>query len=90
MGKALASRSLLPKLTDYALQCYHYLAVPKRDSKVPSRRAAKDPLRAKVFSYYTNKERQLVEEAAEYESRSLSSFVALAALERARQILGRK
>jgi uncharacterized protein (DUF1778 family) len=80
----------LLKLTDYALQCYHYLAVPKRDSKVPSRRAAKDPLRAKVFSYYTNKERQLVEEAAQYESRSLSSFVALAALERARQILGRK
>jgi uncharacterized protein (DUF1778 family) len=43
-----------------------------------------------VFSYYTKKERQLVEDAAEQESRSLSSFVALAALERARQILGRK
>jgi uncharacterized protein (DUF1778 family) len=64
--------------------------VPKRDSKVPSRRSAKDPLRSKVFSYYTKKERQLVEDAAEQESRSLSSFVALAALERARQILGRK
>ena len=43
-----------------------------------------------MFSYYTSKERQLVEEAAEHESRSLSSFVALAALERARRILGRK
>jgi hypothetical protein len=71
-------------------QCYHCLAVPKRDSKVPSRRSAKDPLRAKVFSYYSKKERELVEQAAEHESRSLSSFVALAALERARQILGRK
>jgi uncharacterized protein (DUF1778 family) len=64
--------------------------VPKRDTNVPSRRAAKDPLRAKVFSYYTIKERQLVEEAAKHESRSLSSFVALAALEQARRILGRK
>jgi uncharacterized protein (DUF1778 family) len=43
-----------------------------------------------VFSYYTKKERQLVEEAAKLESRSLSSFVALAALERAHRILGRK
>jgi uncharacterized protein (DUF1778 family) len=64
--------------------------VPKSDSTVPSRRAAKDPLGAKVFSYYTKKERQLVEEAAKLESRSLSSFVALAALERAHRVLGRK
>jgi hypothetical protein len=71
-------------------QCYHYLAVPKGDSNVPSRRSAKEPLREKVFSYYTKKERQLVEEAAERESRSLSSFVALAAIEHARRILGRK
>src|SRR5215475_1708178 len=71
------------------LQCYHYLAVPKGDSNVPSRRTAKEPLREKVFSYYTKKERQLLERAAELESRSLSSFVALAAIERARRILGR-
>jgi Protein of unknown function (DUF1778) len=71
------------------LQCYHCLAVPKGDSNVPSRRTAKEPLREKVFSYYTRKERQLLEQAAERESRSLSSFVALAAIERARRILGR-
>jgi Protein of unknown function (DUF1778) len=71
-------------------QCYHYLAVPKGDSNVPSRRTAKEPLREKVFSYYTKKERQLIEEAAERESRSLSSFVALAAIEHARRIIGRK
>jgi len=71
------------------LQCYHYLAVPKGDSNVPSRRASREPLREKVFSYYTKRERQLLEQAANLESRSLSSFVALAALERARRILGR-
>jgi len=63
--------------------------VPKGDSNVPSRRTAKEPLREKVFSYYTRKERQLLEQAADSESRSLSSFVALAAIERARRILGR-
>jgi hypothetical protein len=71
------------------VQCYHYLAVPKGDSTVPSRRTSREPLREKVFSYYTKKERQLLEQAAEREARSLSSFVALAALERARRILGR-
>jgi uncharacterized protein (DUF1778 family) len=62
--------------------------VPKGDTNVPSRRTAREPLREKVFSYYTKKERRLVEQAAEREARSLSSFVALAALERARRILG--
>lgn len=71
------------------VQCYHCLAVPKGDYNVPSRRTAREPLREKVFSYYTKKERQLLEQAAERESRSLSSFVALAAIERARRILGR-
>jgi uncharacterized protein (DUF1778 family) len=60
-----------------------------KNKKVPSRRSAKKPLRAKVFSYYTPEERLLVEQAASIESRSLSSFVALAALERARQITGK-
>jgi len=43
-------------------------------------------MRAKVFSYYTLEERRLLEEAANRESRSLSSFVALAALDRARRV----
>jgi uncharacterized protein (DUF1778 family) len=47
-------------------------------------------MRAKVFSYYTLEERQLLEQAAKQESRSLSSFVALAALDRARRVIGRK
>jgi hypothetical protein len=71
-------------------QCYHCLAVPKNAHNVPSRRTAKRPMRAKVFSYYTLEERRLLEEAAKQESRSLSSFVALAALDRARRVTGRK
>lgn len=59
-------------------------------NQVPSRRSAKKLLRAKVFSYLTSEERQLVEQAANIESRSISSFVALAALERARQVTGKK
>ena len=43
-----------------------------------------------MFSYYTFQERQLIEQAAIIESRSLSSFVALAALERARRVTGKK
>jgi uncharacterized protein (DUF1778 family) len=43
-----------------------------------------------VFSYFTAEERQMIEQAAKVESRSLSSFVALAALERARKLISRK
>lgn len=39
-----------------------------------------------MFSYYTQEERRLLEKAAKLERRSLSSFVALAALERAQRI----
>jgi uncharacterized protein (DUF1778 family) len=41
-----------------------------------------------VFSYYTQEE--LLEKAAKLERRSLSSFVALAALERAQRIIAGK
>ena len=57
---------------------------------IPSRRTGKTPLGAKVFSYYTQEERRLIEKAAKAERRSLSSFVALAALERAQRILAGK
>ncbi len=56
---------------------------------IPSRRTGKKPLGAKVFSYYTQEERRLIEQAARLEHRSLSSFVAIAALERAQRVLGR-
>jgi uncharacterized protein DUF1778 len=63
-------------------------AVAKKDH-IPSRRTGKGPLGAKVFSYYTQDERRLIEKAAKREHRSLSSFVALAAVERAQRVLGR-
>ena len=43
-----------------------------------------------MFSYYTQEERRLLEKAAKQERRSLSSFVALAALERAHRIVAGK
>jgi hypothetical protein len=64
-------------------------AVAKKDTYIPSRRTGKGPLGAKVFSYYTQDERRLVEKAAKLEHRSLSSFVAIAAVERAQRVLGR-
>jgi uncharacterized protein (DUF1778 family) len=60
--------------------------VAKREH-IPSRRTGKTPLGAKVFSYYTQEERRLLERAAKQERRSLSSFVALAAIERAQRII---
>jgi len=43
-----------------------------------------------VFSYYTQEERRMLEKAAKQERRSLSSFVALAAIERAQRIIAGK
>ena len=63
--------------------------VAKKDRYIPSRRTGEGPLGAKVFSYYTQDERRLVEKAAKLEHRSLSSFVAIAAVERAQRVLGR-
>jgi uncharacterized protein (DUF1778 family) len=62
--------------------------VAKKDH-IPSRRTGKKPLGAKVFSYYTQEERRLIEQAARQEHRSLSSFVAIAAIEKAQRVLGR-
>jgi uncharacterized protein (DUF1778 family) len=64
--------------------------VSQTDDHIPSRRTAKKPLGAKVFSYYTQEERKLIEQAAKLEHRSLSSFVALASLDRAKRLIGGK
>ena len=61
-----------------------------KEEHIPSRRTGKTPLGAKVFSYYTQEERRLLEKAAKLERRSLSSFVALAAIERAQRIIAGK
>ena len=45
-----------------------------KEEHIPSRRTGKTSLGAKVFSYYTQEERRLLEKAAKLERRSLSSF----------------
>jgi uncharacterized protein (DUF1778 family) len=57
---------------------------------IPSRRTGKSSLGAKVFSYYIQEECRLLEKAAKLERRGLSSFVALAAIERAQRIVAGK
>ncbi|MBZ5504096.1 MAG: DUF1778 domain-containing protein [Acidobacteriia bacterium] len=49
-----------------------------------SRRRADEDLSKKVFAYFTTEEYKAVQKAAKLERRSLSSFVALAALDAAR------
>ena len=96
-GLSLASRTYLdtrPGNHSLILYCVMLLSgsiatVAKKDTYIPSRRTGKGPLGAKVFSYYTQDERRLVEKAAKLEHRSLSSFVAIAAVERAQRVLGR-
>jgi len=53
--------------------------VTKKQSTVSRRRSAPG-LGKKTFVYFTNEERKLVDQAAEIERRSVSSFVANAAL----------
>ena len=43
-----------------------------------------------MFSYYTQEERKLLEKAARMERRSLSSFVAIAAVDRANHVISSK
>jgi len=58
--------------------------------QIASRRKETTALGSKVFSYYTQQERKLLEKAARMERRSLSSFVAIAAVDRANQVISSK
>jgi hypothetical protein len=51
-----------------------------------SRRRSKSRLSRKIFVYFTEGERKLVDSAAETERRSISSFVANAAIAAAEQV----
>jgi len=59
----------------------------KRTEPMRSRRRADEDLSKKVFAYFTTEEYKAVQKAAKLERRSLSSFVALAALDAARSAL---
>jgi uncharacterized protein (DUF1778 family) len=61
-----------------------------KKEQIASRRKETTPLGSKVFSYYTQRERKLLEKAARLERRSLSSFVAIAAVDRANQVISSK
>jgi hypothetical protein len=60
-------------------------AMPKKDSAA-SRRRSKPRLGRKTFVYFTDEERKQVDEAAKFERRSISSFVANAALVAAEEV----
>jgi hypothetical protein len=55
-----------------------------------SRRRSKSPLSRKIFVYFTDEERKLVDSAADAERRSISSFVANAAIAAAEDIHSRQ
>jgi uncharacterized protein (DUF1778 family) len=55
-----------------------------------SRRRSKSPLSGKIFVYFTNEERKLVDSAADAERRSISSFVANAAIAAAEDVQSRQ
>ncbi len=60
-------------------------AMAKKDSAA-SRRRSKPRLGRKTFVYFTDEERKQVDEAAKLERRSISSFVANAALVAAEEV----
>jgi hypothetical protein len=72
------------------MECSSTINPVAKKEHIPSRRTGKSPLGAKVFSYHTQEEHRLLVKAAKLERRSLSSFVALAAIERAERILAGK
>jgi uncharacterized protein (DUF1778 family) len=59
----------------------------KKGAAPKSRRRSREPLGRKTFVYLTEEERTLVDHAAASERRSVSSFIANAAVEAAERIL---
>jgi uncharacterized protein (DUF1778 family) len=62
----------------------------KKGSAPKSRRRSRQLLGRKTFVYLTEEERTLVDEAAATERRSVSSFIANAAVEAAERIADRR
>jgi uncharacterized protein (DUF1778 family) len=61
----------------------------KKGSAPKSRRRLRQPLGRKIFVYLTEEERSLLDEAAAAERRSVSSFIANAAIEAAERLITR-
>jgi uncharacterized protein (DUF1778 family) len=60
-----------------------------KNNSPASRRRSKPRLGRKTFVYFTDEERKQVDEAAKFERRSISSFVANAALVAAEEVRAR-
>jgi len=73
-------------------RCRIHASISKMAKNRPpkSRRRSKSPLSRKIFVYFTDEERKLVDSAADAERRSISSFVANAAIAAAEQIQSRQ
>ena len=65
------------------------IPVMKKPKSTGSRRRSRQPLIRKTFVYLTAEERGLIDEAAASERRSISSFIANAAVEAAGRIVNR-
>src|SRR4051812_19181401 len=76
-----------------SLRLRHLFGVPfpvmKKARSTSSRRRSDQPLLRKTFVYLTNEERRLIDEAAASERRSISSFIANAAVEAAEHVVSR-
>jgi len=65
--------------------------MPKNRPRVSkSRRRSKTPLSGKIFVYFTDEERRIIDSAADAERRSISSFVANAAIAAAEAVHSRQ
>lgn len=73
----------------FALSSVYHSRMKKGSRSSSSRRRSDQPLGRKTFVYLTDEERRLVDEAAASERRSVSSFIAHAAVEAAERIVKR-
>jgi len=62
----------------------------KKEVAPKSRRRSRQTLNKKILVYFTQAERELVDQAAELERRSISSFVANAAILAAERLVAKR
>ena len=66
------------------------IAGMKKEVAPKSRRRSRQTLNKKILVYFTQAERELVDQAAELERRSISSFVANAAILAAERLVAKR
>jgi uncharacterized protein (DUF1778 family) len=63
------------------------IGIMSRNNSAISRRRSKPHLERKTFVYFTDEERKIIDQAAKLERRSISSFIANAALDAAEETI---